>query len=75
MSKTLQELHDEYVEELKTLDEKIIRYRVRLHRAMTNAYKNADEIFTCRRLLAVFENEKSELIRNIKELQKYCEEE
>lgn len=75
MSKTLKELHKEYVEELKNLDEKIIRYRIRLNRAMTNKYKNADEIFTCRRLLMVFENEKSDLIRNIKELQKYCEEE
>ena len=75
MSKSLEELRNDYIKELEKLDEKIIAYRCRLHKAMTNRIRNADEIFTCRRLLVVFENEKSDLIRNIKELQKYCEEE
>lgn len=74
MSKSLEDLRNDYIKELEKLDEKIIVYRCRLHRAMTNRIRNADEIFTCRRLLSVFENERSELISSIRELQKYCEE-
>ena len=74
MSKSLKDLRDDYIKDLEILDEKIINYRCRLHRAMTNKIKNADEIFTCRRILAVLENEKSDLIGSIRSLQKYCEE-
>ncbi len=72
-SKSLEDLRNDYLKEIKQLDEKIEKYRLRLRKAQKN--RNADEIFTVQRLLAVFYNERVELVYAEQELRKYCEEE
>lgn len=71
-SKSLRDLYNEYLEEIKLLDKKIETYRSRLKKAQK--HRNADEVFTVQRLLAVFYNEKSELSERARDLQKYFEE-
>lgn len=73
MNKSLKDLRNEYLQEIKDLDNKIERYRKRLRRAVK--LHNSDEVYTVQKLLSVFYSEKMELVEHARELQKYCEEE
>lgn len=69
MTKTLRELGEEYLEEIKLLDEKIEKYRKRLRRAFRE--RNSDEIFTVQRLLRVFYKQRYEMMENARTLINY----
>ena len=69
MTKTLRELGEEYLEEIKLLDEKIEIYRKRLKRAFRE--RNSDEIFTVQRLLRVFYKQRYEMMENARTLINY----
>ncbi len=71
--KSLKDLRNDYLQEIKDLDDKIERYRKRLRKAVKS--HNSDEVYTVQKLLAVFHSERAELVERARELQKYCEEE
>lgn len=72
MSKTLEELGDEYEKEVAELDEKIERYCKRLKRA--NKTKNAVEIYNVQKLLCILYDERNEMSENARKLKNYYSE-
>ncbi len=66
MTKTLEELGQEYLDEIELLEEKIEKYRKRLKNAFKNA--DSDEIFTVQRLLNVFYKQKYEMLDTARKL-------
>ncbi len=69
MTKTLEELGLEYMDEIDLLEEKIQHYRKRLKAAFDES--NKDEIFTVQRLLSVFYRQKYEMIESARKLLNY----
>ncbi len=72
-NKTLNDLRNDYLQEIKELDDKIEAYRKRLRTALKS--HNSDEVYTVQKLLAVFHSERMELVERARDLKKYCEEE
>lgn len=72
-NKTLNDLRNDYLQEIKDLDNKIEVYRKRLRTALKS--HNSDEVYTVQKLLAVFHSERMELVERVRDLKKYCEEE
>lgn len=75
MKRSMEQLRDEYIKDLEALDEKIIRYRVKLNNLLSERPKKLEEIRRCRQVLIVFENERDEMNLSIREMTKYLEEE
>lgn len=71
--KSLKDLRNDYLQEIKDLDNKIEVYRKRLRTALKS--HNSDEVYIVRKLLTVFHNERMELVERARDLKKYCEEE
>lgn len=69
MSKTLQELGEEYLREIDSINEKIDVYRKRLKKASKE--HNCDEIFITRKLLHVFYDQRCEMTNSAKQLINY----
>ena len=70
MSKSLEELRDEYIKELSAVEKKIEYANKRLKLAVLK--QNGAEKFRLEKLLNVYQSEKEDFEYSIKQLNEYC---
>ena len=68
---TLEQLRQQYIDDVEDLEIKIEKYKQRLRQAQK--IKDFDDVFICQRLLKVFHHEKEDMKFTIKALTKYIE--
>lgn len=71
MSKSLEELRDDYITELAEVEKKIEDTKKRLTQALQQ--KDMTESYRLEKLLLVYQDEKADFEYSIKQLKEYCE--
>lgn len=71
MSKSLEELRDDYINELADVEKKIEDTKKRLRIAVLK--NNGEEKFRLEKLLNVYQSEKDDFEYSIKQLKEYCD--
>lgn len=71
MSKSLEELRDDYINELADVEKKIEDTKKRLRIAVLK--NNGEEKFRLEKLLNVYQSEKDDFEYSIKQLNEYCD--
>lgn len=71
MNKSLEELRDDYINELAEVEKKIEDTKKRLTQALHQ--KDMTESYRLEKLLLVYQDEKADFEYSIKQLKEYCE--